>query len=138
MTDSDKPMRVDINWTGDLRFETTNDSGIKLQLDGDSETGFSPMQGLLSSLCGCMGIDVVLILQKMRADLRGMNVVARGERNNEPPKYFRNIDLEFEIDGSVPTERVEHAIKLSFDKYCSVFHTLRKDIEVNYRIVTKS
>lgn len=138
MADSDKPMRIDINWTGDLRFETTNGSGIKLHLDGDSESGFSPMQGLLASLCGCMGIDVVLILRKMRADLRGMNVVVRGERNNDLPKYFRKIDLEFEVEGSVPTERVEHAIKLSFEKYCGVLHTLRKDIEIDYRVTIKS
>jgi putative redox protein len=138
MADSDKPMRIDVNWTGDLRFESTNASDIKLQFDGDSKTGFSPMQGLLASLCGCMGVDVVLILRKMRADLRGINLVVQGERNGEPPKYFRKINLEFEVEGSIPTEKVDRAIKLSFDKYCSVFHTLRQDIELDYRVTIKS
>jgi putative redox protein len=74
----------------------------------------------------------------MRTDLRGIDVVVRGERNGESPKYFRKIDFEFEVEGSIPTEKVERAIKLSFEKYCSVFHTLRQDIELDYRVTIKS
>jgi putative redox protein len=138
MNGSDKPMKINLDWRGDLHFESTNDSGVRLHLDGDSEAGFSPMQGLLASLCGCMGIDVVVILRKMRADLKGMKVIVTGVRNSNPPKYFRKIGLEFEVEGSIPDKQINRAIKLSLDKYCSVLHTLRKEIEVDYHVTIKS
>lgn len=126
-------MRIEVSWSGDSRFDARADHVI-LPLDGDSESGFSPMKALLASLCACMGIDVVLILQKMRADLRRLNVSAVAIRNVSPPKYFHKINLEFEIVGAIPKDRIERAIQLSFEKYCSVFHTLRKDIEIGYDV----
>ena len=133
MGKTDDPMRIDLSWSGDLRFEARADR-VTLPLDGDSETGFSPMKTLLASLCACMGIDVVMILQKMRADLKSLNVSVTGVRNDSLPKYFRKINLEFDIVGAIPKDRIERAIQLSFDKYCSVFHTLRKDIVVGYDV----
>lgn len=81
-----------------------------------------------------MAIDVVTILQKMRLGLQSLEVTAQGERNAEPPRYYRKIELTFFVKGELPRERVEHAIQLSFDRYCSVFHTLRQDLEVSRRL----
>jgi len=81
-----------------------------------------------------MGIDVVNILKSMRADFSSLSITAEGEQNGEPPKYFRRILITFKLTGKVPRDRVEHAIRLSFDTYCSVFHCLRKDIEIAYDI----
>lgn len=133
MNKTDDAMRIDLSWSSGLIFKAQTD-GVALSLDGDSENGFSPMQALLASLCACMGIDVVMILQKMRADLKRLNVSVAGERNDSPPKYFRKITFEFDIVGAIPKDRVERAIQLSFEKYCSVFHTLRKDIEISYDV----
>ena len=81
-----------------------------------------------------MGIDVVLILKKMRVDIDGLVITAQGERNDDPPRYFRKIELEFTVTGSVPKARLERAIGLSFEKYCSVFHTLRADLDVGFTL----
>jgi len=103
-------------------------------MDGKKTQSLSPMETLLASLCGCMGIDVVNILTRMRADFSSISIAAEGEQNPEPPKFFRRILITFRLQGTVPKDRVEHAIRLSFETYCSVFHSLRKDIEVAYEI----
>ena len=92
------------------------------------------MEALLCSLCGCMATDVVLILQTMRVDLQGLEVLAGGHREAEPPRFFNAIELEFKISGTVPRARVDRAIQLSFDKYCSVFHTLRPDLKLSWAV----
>ncbi len=126
--------RVELAWVSGHRFDTTDTSGSSLTLDGDTESGFSPTEALLSSLGACMGIDVVIILEKMRVGLKGLeglSITVEGERVAEPPRYFHRMRLRFRIRGDVPRDKAERAVKLSFDKYCSVFHTLRNDIDID-------
>ena len=78
-----------------------------------------------------MGIDVVVILEKMRVGLEGLSITVEGERVAEPPRYFHRMRLQFRIRGDVPRDNAERAVKLSFDKYCSVFRTLRNDIDID-------
>ncbi|HSR52845.1 MAG TPA: OsmC family protein [Acidobacteriota bacterium] len=138
MTQKKPPVELDMSWKGDLRFEARDDQGLSQALDGDNQSGFAPMKALLSSLCGCMAIDVVLILKKMRLQLDSLDISARGERNDSEPRYFKRIQLMFRFQGKVPPEKAQRAVQLSFDKYCSVFHTLRQDIEVSHDISVES
>jgi uncharacterized OsmC-like protein len=39
------------------------------------------------------------------------------------------VDLRFEVTGEVAPDKVERAIALSREKYCSVWHSLRQDID---------
>ena len=123
--------RVELAWVSGQRFDTTDASGSSLTLDGNTESGFSPTEALLSSLGACMGIDVVIILEKMRVGLEGLSITVEGDRVAEPPRYFHRMRLQFRIRGDVPRDKAERAVKLSFDKYCSVFHTLRNDIDID-------
>jgi putative redox protein len=130
-------MKVALEWKGGESFDATDESGTVLPLDGDRKDGFSPMQALLASLGGCMAIDVALILKKMRVEVGRLSVALEGERTEEPPRYFRAIHMSFVVTGEVEKERVEHAVKLSRDRYCSVFHSLRPDIEVTTSVLIK-
>lgn len=121
---------IRLEWSEAQSFTAESPAGAAIALDGESRKAFSPTQALLASVAGCMGIDVVLILQKMREELLGLRIEVDGDRVEEPPRYFRAIHLRFTIDGHVSRERAEHAVQLSLDRYCSVFHTLRKDIEI--------
>ncbi len=136
MAEDQKPsvLHVELDWASESLFRGKNQSGAALLLDGKKKQAVSPMEALLASLSGCMGIDVVNILTRMRADFHSLSITAEGEQNSEPPKYFRRILITFRLKGTVPRDRVEHAIRLSFDTYCSVFHSLRKDIEIAYDI----
>jgi putative redox protein len=127
-------LTLHLEWNQGLQFQATSPSGNRVLLDGDGRLGISPMESLLMALCGCMATDVVIVLQKMHADFHDLKVTALGERNPEPPRFFRRIQLVFSVTGSVRPERVEHAVHLSFERYCSVFHSLRTDIDVTHSV----
>ena len=52
-----------------------------------------------------------------------------GQRATEEPRRFTSITLHYTIAGDVPSEKVERAIELSREKYCSVWHSMRQDID---------
>lgn len=128
---------VQAEWLADSRFRVESSLGVEADFDGDREAGLSPMENLLGSLATCMGIDVVMILQKMRADLRGLKINLTGERNPAPPKFYKKIGFTFTVTGDIPSKKAERAVTLSLDKYCSVFHTLRKDLVVDHKVVVQ-
>ena len=87
------------------------------------------MQVLAAALAGCMAADVVEILTKSRLPLEGLDARLEGGRAGEPPKRLLTARLHFKVKGDLPDDRVERAIALSREKYCSVWHSLRQDIE---------
>ena len=70
----------------------------------------------------------------MRLPFTALSVSASGEQNPKIPKYFTRISLRFSVQGKVPLDRLERAVQLSKKAYCSVFHTLRNDIEINHTV----
>ncbi len=121
------PIRVTLNWDGDLRFNT-HTSGVALSIDGQSKAGPSPVEALALALAGCMAVDVVDIVMKGRHPLRAFTADLTAQRAPEPPSRFTAVALHFRLEGEVPAHAVERAIALSHDKYCSVWHSLRQDI----------
>jgi len=122
------PVRVELHWDGDLRF-AGRAGDVQVTLDGSGASGPSPTQALALGLAGCMAIDVLDVLQKGRFEVRGLEARLVGERRPEPPRYFVRIDLHFVVQGAIPPDRVERAIALSRERYCSVWHSLRPDID---------
>jgi len=126
---SKPPTVVDLTWIGDLRF--TGVSGVtSVTIDGNSAAGPSPVQALAFALAGCMATDVVHILVKGRHAVRGLRAHMTAFRAQDEPHRFLKVDLRFEIEGAVPVEAVDRAIALSRDKYCSVWHSLNHDIDL--------
>ena len=121
------PVTLELEWEGDLRFAGRAD-GVALVMDGDKSAGPSPVQALAFALAGCMASDVVAILVKGRAPLRGLRARLVGERRGEQPRRFVKVDLHFVVTGEVPADKVERALALSRARYCSVWHSLREDI----------
>ena len=123
------PVVADLVWTDALRFDATS-ARITTVVDGDSNAGPSPVQMLVLGLAGCMAADVVDIVRKGRHSLTGFSAHIVAERAQEPPTRVVRAQLHFHVRGDVPTTAVERAIALSRDKYCSVWHSLRQDIEL--------
>src|SRR5262245_38218164 len=119
---------VTLTWQGGLRFEARAGNHA-LVLDSERRAGLSPTEALAVSLAGCMAIDVVDILQKGRFALAGVETRLESERRAEPPRYVTRVALHFVVRGDVPADRVERAIGLSRERYCSVWHSLRQDID---------
>ncbi len=122
-----------LTWNGDLRFEARA-GDIMVPMDSTGDTGTSPTVLLLEALASCMAIDVVDILKKGRQELRAMRVHISGDRMPDPPRYFTDVHMSFDIEGDVEEAKAERAVQLSMDKYCSVFHTLRPDLVFTYEI----
>jgi putative redox protein len=123
------PLKVEFVWTGELQFGATSGHSA-IVVDGNSAAGPSPVQLLGMALLGCMATDVVDILRKGRHPLTHFHASLTGERSEEPPRRLLRVVLDFAIHGDVPHEAVERAIGLSRDRYCSVWHSLRQDIEL--------
>src|SRR5262249_61212702 len=87
------------------------------------------VQALAYALASCMGDDVVLILTKGRDDLKALRVHLTGWRAESDPRRFTRIDLRFLLTGNIHPDKVERALALSREKYCSVWHSLRQDID---------
>ncbi len=123
------PTVVELLWERDLVFDGTSGQA-RMTLDSASVAGPSPMQALGFALAGCMAMDVVHVLRKGRHDLRGLTVGLVAERADEEPRRFTSVALQFTVTGIVPHEPIQRAIDLSRDKYCSVWNSLRQDIEL--------
>jgi putative redox protein len=124
------PVIAELVWTGEMRFEATS-ARVSTVIDGDSTAGPSPVQMLVFGLAGCMAADVVDIVRKGRHPLKGLSARIVAERAPEPPTRVVRAQLHFQLEGDVPVAAVERAIALSRDRYCSVWHSLRQDIELS-------
>jgi putative redox protein len=124
------PTLVELIWEHDLVFGGRS-GDVSLTLDSSSGAGPSPMQVLGFALAGCMAMDVVHILKKGRQDLRGLRVDLRGERHQTEPRRFTRVELRYTITGNILPEPIERAIQLSREKYCSVWHSMRQDLELD-------
>lgn len=124
-------MKGTLTWERDLIFHGRTQRGYEVDFDAKIEWGCAPTESLLLSLAGCMAIDTVSFLQKMRGEISDFKIDIIGERNPTPPQYFKVITMHIHVSGSGITERrIERAVALSQDKYCSVYHSLRKDLKV--------
>jgi uncharacterized OsmC-like protein/Uma2 family endonuclease len=121
-------LEVDLVWEGDQRFAARSGT-MGMVLDGNASAGPSPVQALAFALASCMAIDVVEILSKGRHDLRALRARLEGDRAKDPPRRFLAVRLHFVLTGELGRDKVERAIALSREKYCSVWHSLRQDIQ---------
>ena len=133
MADAKPPTVLDLTWDGRLMF-TARESGHEWVLDGRNEAGPSPVAALASALAGCLAIDMVHILTKGRFEVRSFSARLTGRRRDTEPRCFVAFDVSFTLDTSAPADQVDRAIALSREKYCSVWHSLRQDIELTTRV----
>ena len=128
MPDAKPPVTAELIWAEELRFGATSGTHA-IVIDGDNAAGPSPVQLLAIALAGCMAIDVVDILRKGRHPMTALRASLTGERAPEPPRRLTKVQLHFHVHGVVPEAAVERALALSREKYCSVWHSLRQDID---------
>jgi putative redox protein len=135
-------MKVLVSWHGDVQFVAETGSGHAVVLDGAPEyggrnTGMRPMEMVLAGAAGCTAFDVVSILKKMRQDIVDVRVEAQAERASEDPKVFTSIHLVYKVSGrGLDAAKVEQAVKLSKDKYCSATIMLGATAKVSFEIQT--
>ena len=92
--------------------------------------GMKPSDLLLVATAACSTWDVVEILAKQRQPLESLKVICSGEQLPDPPHSFISICLHYVARGAVNADKLEKAIRLSEDKYCSVISTLRLGVVI--------
>jgi putative redox protein len=128
----DDSTRVRLTWTDGLGFDASGAGGHPVVLDADVERGTKPIEALLQSVGACMAIDIVMILTKMRRPPTRLSMEVTGDQMPTPPRFFRRIALAIDLAGpGIQDEHVARAVDLSRDRYCSVVHTLRPDLELD-------
>lgn len=84
---------------------------------------------------GCTAMDVISILEKMRLDVTGFEVNFNGERATDHPKVFTDIEVEYVVYGrDLDPTKVEKAVNLSIERYCSVHAMLSKAVPMHHTI----
>lgn len=131
------PITATLTWQGDLRFSARAGDN-EIVLDSDSSAGPSPPQAVAMALAGCMAIDVADIVAKGRHPYSALEARIVGQRRQDPPSHFVSFTLHFVITGTVPDHVMERAIALSREKYCSVWHSLRQDIQFDTSFEVRS
>jgi len=127
-----------IRKSGKFNFEAENSGGHTVELDAKPEIGgegkgFRPMEMLLIGLGGCSGIDMVNVLNKQKEPLDDVKIKIRASRKTEEmPPIFDVIDIHFELYGALNVQKVERALALTFDKYCSVSNILGRSAKINF------
>ena len=127
-----------IRKSGKFNFEAENENGFTVELDakaaiGGEGKGFRPMEMLLVGLGGCSGIDIVNVLTKQKEPLDDIKIVINATRKEEElPPIFHEIDIHFDLYGNLSQTKVERALAMTFDKYCSVSNILGRSAKINF------
>ncbi|MCP4188462.1 MAG: OsmC family protein [Gammaproteobacteria bacterium] len=131
-------MKCRVKWLDHMTFVGESDSGHSVVMDGAPEAGgrnlgVRPMEMLLLGLGGCTAFDVISILKKSRQNVVDCEVHIEAERREEIPKVFTRIHIHFVVSGkNLKSERVEKAVNLSADKYCSASEMLGKVAKITH------
>ena len=130
-------MDARVKWVEDRTFVGETESGHKIAFgtvsDAGPKPGPSPMELVLIGTGGCSAYDVVSILEKGREKIESVEVVLDADRAETDPKVFTRIHMQFTVKGrGLDPARVERAIALSVDKYCSASAMMAKTAELTH------
>jgi putative redox protein len=128
--------QVSAHWTGEkLNYVGVSSNGTEVSMGKDST---SPSELLLMGAAGCMGMDIVSILQKKRQAVTAVEVKVTGHQPDDYPKPFEIVELDFTVKGNdVNPKAVERAIELSREVYCIVGQTLKNEVELKTSFTVK-
>lgn len=136
--------KVVVRWLESRLMVGTDSNGNsivigKLKDDKVSASGMKPSDLLLLAAASCSSYDIVEILTKQREPLKDLQVICEGIQLDKPPYNFTKIHLHYIVTGDVEAKKLETAIQLSEDKYCSVINTLRPGVSItnDYEIISE-
>jgi putative redox protein len=127
-------------WTKDMEFRVDFPPGesvvlTSLPLAERPGPGPSPMEVVQAAVAACTGMDVVLILRKMRKTLTSLRIEIDATRRADEPRIYTHLVLSYHFDGpDLDVNSVRRAIELSQEKYCSVTAMLRPTVAMSYRV----
>ena len=132
-------MKLELNRLNDgYHLEAINEQGRIVHIDaspdiGGTNQGMRPMQLLLAAMGGCSTIDIISILKKQKQPLRDIKITVTGEREKDViPSLFVEVHAHFRLYGNLDADKVQRAVSLSVEKYCSVAKTLEYKAKITH------
>ena len=127
--------KITLRWLEGKLMVASDSNGHSIVIGKSPEpehewAGAKPSDLLLMAVASCSAFDVVEILGKQREPLEDLKVICSGDQKSEPPYTFTCIQIHYQVRGHVNRDRLERAIHLSEDKYCSVVNTLRPGVPI--------
>ena len=133
-------MKARIKWVQDVMFLGESGSGHSVVMDGAPDAGgrnlgVRPMEMLLLGLGGCSAFDVMLILKRGREAVTDCVIDIDAERATTDPKVFTKIVMHYTVTGQgLDRKKVERAVQLSAEKYCSASAIMSKTAEITHTV----
>jgi putative redox protein len=122
---------VHLNWNPEQQFILSDNNNYQIKMKRPN--GVKPSDMLLMALIGCSSVDVVEILNKQKQDLRQLKVTAESTQDDTPPWRFRKIHIHYQAVGKgIDLDKLAKAIRISEEKYCSVYATLKDAIVITH------
>ena len=127
-----------VKWLDNLTMVGETASGHGVVMDGPPDIGGQnlgprPMEMVLVGLGGCTTVDVIMILKKAQQQVIDCRVEISAERAETVPKVYTKIHVHYVVSGrGLDPKKVERAVKLSAEKYCSVSKMLEQAAEVTH------
>lgn len=101
--------------------------------DPDKKKHHSPMELILSAVTSCAAVEIVSMIKKRKRDFKNIFAETTGGRVDQPPRYFKSIDIKYIIYSSdLKESEADRFISLSLEKYCSVGATINEKTNINY------
>ncbi len=130
-------MKAEIKWVEKRTFLGKSGSGFTLPFGTasgeDGRPGPTAMELVLIGTGGCSAWDVVQILDKGRQNIEDCVVEMDAERADEDPMVFTKIHMHYIVTGrGLKAGKVERAINLSADKYCSASAMLSHTADITH------
>ena len=131
-------MKARVQWLDGRAFVGESGSAHAVVMDGAPEAGgrnigVRPMEMMLLGLGGCTAFDIVMILERMREKVTGLDIALEGQRASEDPKVFTDVKLVYKVKGrGLKPANVERAVNLSAEKYCSASAMFGKTAKIEH------
>ena len=135
-TESTTPVitRSEATWLGDRSFDA-GPAGRTHVIDGGAKRAPGPVETLLNAIATCSSLDVIDIIAKRKTPVEKLSVKITAHRRPDYPRRIMRLEMAFVIDGAlIEAEHAERAIRLSFERYCSVAGSLGADIVAETRL----
>ncbi len=136
-------MDVKVQWDCAMLFRGFTPEATTIMMDahpehGGTNAGPAPMDTLLMALAGCTGMDVIAILNKMRAPVERFVINVHAERAADHPRVLTAIHLRYVASGKgLEAAQVRKAVALSLNRYCSISAMLRKAVSLTHDVVVE-
>ncbi len=133
--------QITTKWLGNMAFESNNPSGLNLTIDagpddGGDGNGLKPKALMLSALAGCSGLDVAMLIKKMKLDVEEFSIETTANLTDEHPKYYDAVTVEYHFwGGNLEEKKLQRAVDLSVEKYCGVMEMFRKFAKLEIKTI---